>query len=124
MENNKETKIDFQFELICPECGVGNLKGAKNCLVCGKNLEDTIAFLEDDSFDLEITKDAVIEYKKTFWGTNRTGKINKYDLNKIENIEFGPSSRFIFIYNGKRIVLPLREENLKKLKEIKEVLNL
>jgi len=39
-------------------------------------------------------------------------------------MEFGPSSRFIFTYNEKRIVLPLRKENLKKLKEIKEVLNL
>ncbi|WP_424355737.1 hypothetical protein [Methanobacterium sp. MBAC-LM] len=123
MEDGKEEKVENQFDLICPECGVGNLKGAKNCLVCGKNLEDTVAFLEDDSFDLEITKDALIEYRKTFWGDNRTGKVNKYSLNEIENVEFGPSSRFIFIYNGKRIVLPLKKENLKKLKEIKEVLN-
>ena len=124
MENDKKIKIENQFDLICPECGVGNLKGAKNCIVCGKNLEDTVAFLEDDSFDLEITKDALIEYRKSFWGDNRTGKVNKYSLNEIENVEFGPSSRFIFIYNGKRIVLPLKKENLKKLKEIKEVLNL
>ena len=52
MENNKEIKIENQFDLICPKCGVGNLKGTKDCIVCGKNLEDTIAFLEDDSFDL------------------------------------------------------------------------
>lgn len=124
MENEKEIKIENQFDLICPECGVGNLKGSKSCLVCGKNLEDTILFLEDDSFDLEITKDTITEYRKTFWGDSRTGKVNKYNLNEIENVEFGPSSRFIFIYNEKRIVLPLQEENLKKLKEIKEVLNL
>ena len=124
MENEKEIKIENQFDLICPECGVGNLKGAKNCIVCDKNLEDTILFLEDDSFDLEITKDTIIEYRKKFWGDSRTGKVNKYNLNEIENVEFGPSSRFIFLYNGKRIVLPLQEENLKKLKEIKEVLNL
>lgn len=124
MENEKEIKIENQFNLICPECGVGNLEGSKSCLVCGKNLEDTIIFLEDDPFDLEITKDAIIEYRKSFWGDNRTGKVNKYALNEIENVEFGPSSRFIFICNKKRIVLPLREENLEKLKEIKEVLNL
>ncbi len=124
MENEKEIKIENQFDLICPECGVGNLKGSKNCLVCGKNLEDTILFLEDDSFDLEITNDALLEYRKKFWGDDRTGKVNKYSLNEIENMEFGPSSRFIFTYNEKRIVLPLRKENLKKLKEIKEVLNL
>ena len=122
MENNKEIKIENQFDLICPECGVGNLKGVENCIMCGKNIEDTVAFLEDDSFDLEITKDAILEYKKTFWGDSRTGKVNRYNLNEIENVEFGPSSRLIFSYNGKRIVFPLREENLEKLKEIKEVL--
>ncbi|PAV03867.1 hypothetical protein ASJ80_02275 [Methanobacterium bryantii] len=120
MEDSKEKKVKNQFDLICPECGVGNSKGSKNCLVCGKNLEDTVAFLEDDSFDLEISKDAIIEYRKTFWGDNRTGKVNKYSLNKIENVEFGPSSRFIFIYNGKRIVLPLKEENLRKKKKKKK----
>jgi hypothetical protein len=124
MENEKEIKIENQFDLICPECGVGNLKESKSCLVCGKNLEDTILFLEDDSFDLEITKDTIIEYRKKFWGDSRTGKVNKYIINEIENVEFGPSSRFIFRYNGKRIVLPLQEENLRKIKEIKEVLNI
>lgn len=123
MENNEKTEIESQFDLICPECGAGNLKGAKNCLVCGKNIGNTIIFLEDDSFDLEITKYEVIEYLKTFWGTNRTGKVNKYNINEIEKITFGPSCRFIFLYNGKRVVLPLKEENLNKLKEIKEVLN-
>ncbi len=117
MENDDELQINDEFSLICPECGVGNLKGTKNCIVCDRDLQDTIAFLEDDSFDLEITKKTIIEYRKTFWGTNRTGKVNKYILNKIEDIEFGtPISRFIFIYEGKRVVLPLRKENLEKLK--------
>lgn len=119
MESNNETKIESQFDLICPECGVGNLRGAENCLVCDKNLKDTIAFLEDDSFDLKITNDSLIEYRKNFWGTNRTGKVNKYIIEKIENVEFGsPVSRLIFIYKGKRIVLPFREENLEKLKHV------
>lgn len=124
MEDKIKGKIENEFDLICPKCGVENLKGTENCLVCGKNLEDTITFLEDDSFDLEITEYAIIEYKKSFWGDKRTGKVNKYNLKEIKNVEFGPSSRFIFLYNGKRIVLPLQEGNLKKLKEIKEVLNL
>jgi hypothetical protein len=118
MEDKIKGKIENEFDLICPECGVGNLKGTENCIACGKNLEDTLTFLEDDSFDLEITKDTIIEYRKNFWGTDRTGKVNKYNLKEIKNIEFGPSSRFIFLYNGKRIVLPLQEENLKKLKEV------
>ncbi len=119
MENDNELQIEDEFTLICPECGLANLKGAQNCIVCDRNLQNTIAFLEDDSFDLEITEDSIIEYRKNFWGTSRTGKVNKYALNKIENIEFGaPVSRFIFIYEGKRVVLPLREENLEKIKEI------
>ena len=118
MEDRKEKKVETHFDLICPECGVANLKETKNCLVCGKNLENTVLFLEDDSFDLEITKDVLIEYRKTFWGNRRTGKVNKYNLNEIKDIEFGPSSRLIFLYNGKRIVLPLKEENSKKINEI------
>ena len=119
MESDNESQIENEFALICPECGIGNLKDAQNCIVCDRNLQNIVAFLEDDSFDIEITKDSIIEYRKTFWGDNRTGKVNKYALNKIENIEFGtPISRLIFIYEGKRVVLPLKEENMDKLKEI------
>ena len=119
MESDNESQIENEFALICPECGVWNLKDAQNCIVCDRNLQNIVAFLEDDSFDIEITKDSIIEYRKTFWGDNRTGKVNKYALNKIKNIEFGtPISRLIFIYEGKRVVLPLKEENMDKLKEI------
>ncbi len=119
MENDNESQIENEFTLICPECGVGNLKGAQNCIVCDRYLQNIVAFLEDDSFDLEIAEDSIIEYRKTFWGDNRTGKVNKYALNKIENIEFGtPISRLIFIYEGKRVVLPVRKENLEIVKEI------
>jgi hypothetical protein len=51
----EEFKPAISFDLICPGCGVGNPRGAINCLVCDKNLEETIYFMEDDSFDLEIT---------------------------------------------------------------------
>lgn len=113
-----EIKI-ANFDLICPECGVGNPEDASHCIVCDKNLEDTILFLEEDAFDLEITKDSIIEYRKNFWGTERTGKVKKYDIDKIKSIEFGsPISRFIFNYAGKRQVLPFKRENLAKLKLI------
>jgi len=115
---NDEKEFGISFDLICPECGVGNPGGSENCLVCDKNLEETIAFLEDDSFDLEITSDCLLEYRKNFWGTERTGKINKYLWSKMDAIEFGsPINRFIFFYDNKRIVIPLREENMKILKE-------
>ncbi len=109
--------MGISFDLICPECGVGNPRGASNCLICDKNLEDTLAFMEDDSFDLEITKDCLVQYRKNFWGTNRTGKIVKYSLDKIRDIKFGsPVNRFIFIYEDKRVVIPLKDENMEVLR--------
>jgi len=105
------------FSLICPECGVGNPPQAENCLVCDRDLEKTVAFLEDDSFDLEVTLDCLIEYRKNFWGTNRTGKVNYYQRDKMENLEFGSEiSRFKFDYEGERKVIAFRKENLEKLK--------
>lgn len=115
MVNEEENRISF--DLICPECGVGNPEGAKNCLVCEKNLEDTVAFMEDDFFDLEITSDCLLEYRKNFWGTRRTGKINKYRLKKMKDIEFGsPINRFKFVYGDKKVVIPLRNENMEILR--------
>ncbi len=70
------------------------------------------------NFDATKTKFLLALNFEGFWGTNRTGKVNKYNLNKIENVEFGLSSRLIFLYNGKSIVLPLKEENLKRIKEV------
>lgn len=107
------------FNLICPECGVGNPEGAKYCLVCDRDLEETLLFMEDDSFDLEVTRDFLIEYRKNFWGTRRTGKIVKYSWDKMENVQFGsPVNRFIFDHDGKRVVLPLREENMELMKKL------
>ncbi|MEN6592341.1 MAG: zinc-ribbon domain-containing protein [Methanobacterium sp.] len=40
----------ISFNLICPECGVGNPEGAEYCLVCGRDLQETILFMEDDPF--------------------------------------------------------------------------
>lgn len=109
----------ISFNLICPECGVGNPEGAKYCLVCDRDLEETVAFMEDDSFDLEATRDFLIEYRKNFWGTRRTGKITKYSWDKMKDVEFGvPVNRFIFIYEGKRVVLPLRDENMEIMKKL------
>jgi hypothetical protein len=109
----------ISFNLICPECGVGNPEGSKYCLVCDRNLEDTLLFLEDDSFDLEVTADYLIEYRKNFWGTRRTGKVVKFSWDKIEDVQFGsPVNRFIFFYDGRRVVLPLREENMQMMKRL------
>lgn len=117
MSDEEEFMVDFS--LICPECGVGNPKNAKNCMVCDKDLSGTVLFLKDDFFDLEITKELIIEYRKKFWGTDRTGKVIEYPLNEITNLEFGSEiTRFKFDYNGERHVLPLRRENMKSLRKI------
>jgi ribosomal protein L40E len=118
MDFDENENIIVDFSLICPECGVGNPKNAENCMICDRDLKNIIVFLEDDPYDLEITEEFLIEYKKNFWGEERTGKITIYKIDKMEKIEFGsPISRFIFEYEGKRVVLPLREENMVTMKK-------
>jgi hypothetical protein len=107
------------FNLMCPECGVVNPDDAEYCLVCDRDLTNIVLFLEDDSFDLELTTNCLIEYRKNFWGTDRTGKVIEYPLSEISNIEFGsPITRLKFDYNGERHVIPLKEENMEILKII------
>lgn len=116
LENDQEV---LSFTLICPECGLGNPENAEYCMVCERNLLETVLFFEDDSFDVEITKDCFIEYRKTFWGENRTGKVNKYLLDEMEDMEFGSEiTRFRFTYHGKKYVLPLKRENMELLVKI------
>lgn len=115
--NNGNAAADF--DLICPECTMTNPNDAENCLFCDRDLTNIVLFLEDDSFDLEITNNCLIEYRKTFWGDNRTGKVIKYPLKEISNLEFGsPITRFKFHFEGKQHVLPLKEENMKSLKDL------
>jgi len=107
------------FTLVCPECGVANPNDSSNCMVCDRDLTNIVLFLEDDSFDLELTDEFLIEYRKNFWGTERTGKVIKYPLSEISNIEYGsPITRFKFDYNGERHVIPLKKENMEVLKEV------
>ena len=118
MDFDNESNQSDIFILICPGCGIGNPEGSDYCIFCDKDLKETVLFLEDDSFDIEITEELLIEYKKKFWGDERSGKVNKYKLNKIKNIEIGsPIKRFIFNYEDQRVALPLKKENLKIIKE-------
>ena len=107
------------FTLICPECGVANPDDSISCMVCDRDLTNIVLFLEDDSFDLELTFEHIIEYRKNFWGTDRTGKVIRYPLSEIKNIEYGsPITRFKFDFNGERKVIPLRKENMGSLKDV------
>jgi len=88
-------------------------------MVCDRDLTNIVLFLEDDSFDLELTSEHLIEYRKNFWGTDRTGKVIRYPLSEIRNIEYGsPITRFKFDFNGERKVIPLRKDNMKILKDV------
>lgn len=118
--NSKENP-ETSFNQICPACGVGNPSDASNCIVCDKDLTETLLFLEDAFFDLELTHTELLEYRKNFYRTRRTGKVRRYSLKDVTGIEFGhPVKRFIFEYHGERIVLPLEDDNYERLRETLE----
>jgi hypothetical protein len=120
----KET-YKTSFEKICPSCGVGNPSDASNCILCDRDLSETVLFLEDAFFDLELTQDELVEYRKNFYRTRRTGKVMRYTLKDMDDVEFGhPVKRFIFEYHGERVVLPLEEGNYERLKETLEALGI
>lgn len=114
---------ETSFDKICPSCGVGNPSDALNCIVCDRDLRETVLFLEDAFFDLELTHEDLVEYKKNFYRTRRTGKVVRYHLKDMAEVEFGhPVKRFIFEYNGERVVLPLEDDNYERLKDTLEAL--
>lgn len=107
----------ISFDSICPNCGVGNPDDADKCIVCDKDLLETILFLEDEFYDIEVTEDEFVEYRKNFYRTRRTGKVIRYKLGEMEKLKFGyPITRFSFEYNGKKEVYALKEENYNLLK--------
>ena len=119
MSDDEECLEGTLFNKICPECGVGNPDDADTCVVCDKDLLETLLFLEDEFYDLEVTNDEFVEYRKNFYRTRRTGKVKRYKLGEMEKLEFGhPITRFSFIYNGKKEVYALREENYNLLKDL------
>ena len=111
--------LGISFDKICPSCGVGNPEDADNCIVCDKDLNETVLFLEDEFYDIELTRESLIEYRKNFFRTRRTGKVKKYHLDKMEKIVFGhPITRFSLVYNGKKEVYALKKENYACLKDL------
>ncbi|MGB7969313.1 MAG: hypothetical protein WCF28_07050 [Methanobacterium sp.] len=117
MALDNEYNNGTSFDKICPKCGVGNPDEADNCIVCDKDLEETMLFFEDEFYDIELTKDSFIEYRKNFYKTRRTGKVKIFSIDKMEKIRFGhPITRFTFNYNGKKEVYALKAENYRSLK--------
>ncbi len=119
MTSDREYNDGTSFNRICPECGVGNLEDADNCIVCYKDLSETLLFFEDEFYDLELTHEFLIEYRKNFYRTRRTGKVKKYFIDEIKDIKLGhPIKRFSFTYNGKKEVYALKDDNYNSLKEL------
>ena len=119
MSMDEELNIEISFDNICPNCGVGNPNDAENCIVCDKYLVETVIYFEDEFYDVELTKELFIEYRKNFYRTRRTGKVKKFCIDKMEKINFGhPITRFIFEYNKKREVYALKKENYDSLKDL------
>jgi hypothetical protein len=117
MDLDNEYNNGISFDKICPKCGVGNPDEADNCIICDKDLEETMLFFEDEFYDIELTNDSFIEYRKNFYKTRRTGKVKIFNIDKMEKIRFGhPITRFTFNYNGKKEVYALKAENYRSLK--------
>ena len=117
MDLDNEYNNGISFDKICPKCGVGNPDEADNCIVCDKDLEETMLFFEDEFYDIELTNDSFIEYRKNFYKTRRTGKVKIFNIDKMEKIRFGhPITRFTFNYNCKKEVYALKAENYRSLK--------
>jgi hypothetical protein len=115
---SEETDKSEDFGKICPSCGIANPEEFKSCMMCDKDLTLTVLFLEDAFFDIELTTTEFIEYRKNYYRTRRTGKIKRFKLDKMGNINFEiPIKRFSFDYDGKREVYPLKDENYMLLKE-------
>lgn len=116
-----ETYNPETFHKICPNCKLANPANTENCIMCDKDLTQTVLFIEDSFFDIEITSTEFIEYRKNYYRTRRTGKVKRFKLDKMKNIRFGyPIKRFIFEYNGKKEVYPLKDVNYDLMKEILE----
>jgi hypothetical protein len=119
MSMDEKLNSKISFDKICPNCGVGNLNDTENCIVCDKYLIETVLYFEDEFYDIELTNELLIEYRKNFYRTRRTGKVKKFCIDKMEKINFGhPITRFSFEYNGKKEVYALKKENYDSLKDL------
>ena len=116
---SEEEDYSENLDKICPNCMIANPNNAENCMMCDKDLLETVLFLEDEFFDIEITSKEFIEYRKNYYRTRRTGKVKHFKLDKMRNINFGtPIKRFSFEYDGKKEVYPLRDVNFILLKKL------
>ena len=111
MSLDDEYSNGISFDKVCPSCGVGNPDDADNCIICDKDLNETVIFLEDEFYDIELTRTSLIEYRKNFFRTRRTGKVKRFSLDKMEKIVFGhPVTRLNFIIMEKKRFMLLKRK--------------
>jgi hypothetical protein len=92
-----------------------NTENSETNAVSDKNL----LYIEDQFFDIEITKNKFIAYEKKNSGTKRTGQVKEYDIDAIENIHFEyPVTIVNFDYNGKKAVYSFNPKNYNSLKDL------
>lgn len=82
MSLDENINDEITFNKICPKCGVANPDNEDNCIICDKDLLETVLYLEDAFFDLEITETEFVEYRKNYYRTRRTGKVKRFNLKK------------------------------------------
>jgi hypothetical protein len=81
--------------------------------------DNTVLYMEDQFFDIEVTPDKLIAYEKKNSGTKRTGKVKEYNIDSIENVRFEyPVTIINFDYNGKKAVYSFNQKNYDSLKDL------
>ena len=81
--------------------------------------DKTLLYIEDQFFDIEITKNKFIAYEKKNSGTKRTGKVKEYNIDVMENIHFEyPVTIVNFDYQGKKAVYSFNPKNYNALKDL------
>ncbi|MGB9201167.1 hypothetical protein [Methanobacterium sp.] len=81
--------------------------------------DKTLLYIEDQFFDIEITKNKFIAYEKKNSGTKRTGRVKEYNIDVMENIHFEyPVTIVNFDYQGKKAVYSFNPKNYNALKDL------
>ncbi|WP_414470215.1 hypothetical protein [Methanobacterium sp. ACI-7] len=95
-QSNEKVNKETNSKLTCPECYNINPESAENCQKCGKNLKEILFFSKgklSDMPDVEMTKRFLIVYKNNIFG-KRSGKIDKYYLNKMGKVEINDNIQY------------------------------
>lgn len=118
----EQKRILKEYDWVCPRCSTGNYNDTKVCKDCGLNLDDALAFIEDDD-DYEITDSTLTRYPTKFWSKERTGKKEEYLIKKMEDVNVNYENQSInFKYSENPVTFRLDMKNLDKMKELLESL--